>query len=232
MQERSSSVLPAWVLRGWPHVRAALILALCGVAVVAALPSPGPSAKKLMKDEAGQQELRQWVTILGNFGWHTDEDTLADQVMVLSKTSRSAKSSITKPFRPFFRLTGTWQGWGLFAYPDTHPHSMIIEVAPVRGDYEVIYDSRDPELRWMGPTLHFRRVRALYNPGRKPPAAYRHFVEWLSTKAFEDYPDAARMRVSFVRERTAMPWEEAVERKTLKRKFRRVHTRSVDEEAP
>lgn len=230
MQERIRRALPPWVGHAWPHVRAVAVLALCVVAVIAALPMPGPSAKKLMKDEAGQQELRQWVEILGNLGWQTDEDTLADQVMVLATTSRSARNVVVDPFKPFFRITGTWQGWGLFAYPDTHPHSFRVEVGPEKGAYTVVYDSRDPQTRWMGPALHFRRVRALYNPGRKPPGTYKSFSRWLSEQAFEDFPEADRMRVSFQRQRTPLPWETVQDPPKVKTRFRRIHTRPGPEE--
>ncbi|MFK7930262.1 MAG: hypothetical protein AB8H79_18890 [Myxococcota bacterium] len=209
-----------------------MILCLCTVTVIAALPMPGPSAKKLMKDEAGLQELRQWVGILGAWGWHTDEETLGEQVMVLAKTSRSARNTVVDPCRPFFRLTGTWQGWGLFAYPDTHPHSLHVQVAPARGGYDSVYESRDPDLRWMGTTLHFRRVRALYNPDRKAPGPYRYFTRWLSERAFEDYPDAERVRVSFTRQRTPLPWEDASDVTPSKPRFRKVHHRPKNEDTP
>jgi hypothetical protein len=189
------------------HLRAGLITSVCLVATCAAFPMPGPATEKALTDEAGQAELRQWIGLLHNVGIELTTDELGAWVMWVARGSRKIRATVIAPFNQFFRLTATQQGWGLFAYPDTHPHTLMVQGAASAGPYRDLYVSQDPEHRWLAGTLHYRRIRALYNPGRRPPRTYGPFVTWLAARAFEDHADVDRVQVHFTRARTTLPWE-------------------------
>lgn len=210
------------------HLRTVLIAAVCFVATCAAFPMPGPSTSKALKDPAGVQELDQWVQLLGGLGIEVTPEQLSEVVMWVATTSRSSRNTIVDPFRPFFRITATTQGWGLFAYPDTHPFTMVVEKAPRMGGYDIVYRSHDWDHQWMGGTLHYRRVRALYNPGLRTPRTYKPFATWLAGHIFDADPDATRVQLYFTRQRTPLPWQEP-EPPEERKHHRQVRTRSSHE---
>ena len=213
------------------HVRVVLIAAVCFVATCAAFPMPGPATDKALQDEAGQAELNSWIELLGNIGINTTTEELSAWVMWVSRTSRAARNAVVDPVKPVFRVTGTQQGWGLFAYPDTHPHTLVIQGAPHGGPYRTLYRSHDWEHQWLHGRLHYRRIRALYNPGQRPPRTYGNFVTWVSGMAFDDFADVDRVQVYFTRQRTRLPWEPPPE-PVSKPRHRKVRTRATDGGAP
>lgn len=202
--QSDSAEAPGWLA----HLRAAFVLVLVSVCLLAALPMPGPHTRSALDDPAGRRELDQWVDLLGGLGIRTTRDELADYVMIVARGARSTRSTVLRPFGPLFRITAAQQGWGLFAYPDTHPHALVIEAR--RGDPDgwfVLYDSADPRSRWMADVITYRRIRATYNPAIRPPSGYSGFATWIASRVFLADEDVEEVRVLLRRQRTLLPGE-------------------------
>lgn len=203
MQSERTDALRGRILA---HVRAIFVVTLVGVCLISAMPMPGPGARSALEDPAGKQELAQWVSLLGGIGIQTDQEELGDIVMAFSKGSRGTRRWLLTPFRPLFRITAAQQGWGLFAYPDTHPHSLLVTIK--RDDkWSTVYDSADPEKRWSGHLIHYRRIRATYNPAIRPPSSYSGFVTWIAARAFAEDPSIQAVAVKMRRSHTVLPGE-------------------------
>lgn len=195
------------------HLRAVVIFGVCFIAIWGSLPMPGPGSKKALADPIAQEELQTWVELLDGVGWKTDKESLGDIVLGFGKGMRTVKGAIIDPIKPFFRITATWQGWGLFAYPDTFPHTLVVEGQAADRTWDTLHHARDDRSGWRAGLLHYRRVRALYNPGRKAPRTYRPMVTWLASRIFEDHPEFQRVRVRFTRQHTTLPGEERPDEK-------------------
>jgi hypothetical protein len=188
-----------------PHARAAAVLLAGAVALLGSVPMPGPSSRGTLTHPDTRQELADWVGLLANVGLRTDIDALGEQVFAVGQAARTARRWTVGWFDPVIRLTGTNQGWGLFAYPRTRPFRLEIVVRRGRGPFEPVYVALDPERDWRAGWLQFRRVRALVAPARRPPSTYEPVVTAVAERLFAEDPTIAEVRVHFVQLRVAPP---------------------------
>lgn len=229
MQDDSTPLLQ----RVLPHLRAVGVLVLVFTAIVGSVPMPGPSSKRMLTSKTAEEELNTWVGILSNVGIETDKDQLGDFVLEVGKWARGSKRNALYPFQPLIRLTQTQQGWGLFAYPDVRPEALVVTVRRGRTPrYDVLYDAQDPEKRWRASWLHFRRVRALYNPGTHPPRTYSDVVDWLAERVWEEDPEATQVKVWITQTHTVLPGEEREAEPDRKRHTKRRVRPKDEEDAP
>lgn len=189
-----------------PSLRAALLAVVVFVHGVAASPlPPSPSSAKALANPIAVEELNGWVRLLGGLGVETNREQLTELAVESSIVTSELRSAVMKPFRPLLRITGTGQGWGLFTYPNTHPHRLVIEVER-DGKFEVVYRALDPEHAYLEPQLTFRRVRGVYDDNAsKVRPSYESFARWVARHAFEDWPDATRVRVKMIRTHVVTP---------------------------
>jgi hypothetical protein len=191
-------------------VRAAGIAFVVGVNFLAALQLPKITDRSLQSPD-GVRELALWVDILGGLGVEIGPEELGQQAKAVVNGPRRLRAWLTKPFGTWFKITGTHQGWGLFAYPDAHPFKLRITVsnAPtMRGEEPtLLYMSHDSAHQWMGSLIHYRRFRGLYNPRGKKPAKWNSLTCHLASRALEDYPDLQLFRMEALRSETLLPWE-------------------------
>jgi hypothetical protein len=193
-----------------PSLRAALLAVVVFVHGVAASPlPPSPTTPKAMANPIAVEELNGWVTLLGELGVKTTRAELTDLAIESSTVTSELRTAVIKPFRPLLRITGTGQGWGLFTYPNTHPHRLVIEVER-DGKFEVVYRALDPDHTYLEPQLTFRRVRGVYDDNAsKVRPSYESFARWVARHAFEDWPDATRVRVKMIRTHVVTPGQAA-----------------------
>lgn len=188
------------------HVRAvviALVLVVNGVAA-----SPMPKSVKLSHFETAIaiEELDRWVGLLRSAGLTLTRPELAAHAYAIGTFFADVRGTLLGPFKGWFRVTGTGQGWGLFTYPDSYPHQLVIDVRPAAGEWRSVYAALDPDAAWRRSQLAYRRVRGVYDGNtRKPGASYDHFVAWAGKHALAEFPDAAEARVGFVRTHSTMP---------------------------
>jgi hypothetical protein len=188
------------------QLRAGLILLALVVYGIAASPLPRSMKRSQFDTPMAIEEVDQWVGILGAAGIPITRAALSDDAFAVGTVFADLRSALLGPFKGWFRITGTGQGWGLFTYPDIFPHQLVIEVRPKGGTFAPIYAGLDPDAAWMRPQLAYRRVRGVYDGNTtKPGASYDNFVHWIGRLALADFPDSAEVRVGFVRTHTTMP---------------------------
>jgi hypothetical protein len=193
----------------WPAVRAAGIAAVLFVHGLATLPLPHSMRRASFDEPVAQEELSAQARLLRRIGVNVTTEELVD-VMFRSGTAWvSVYNAVLKPVEPAFRITGTGQSWGLFTYPDTFPHQLIVEVRSSKsGPWATLFAGLDPEHRWMRDVLAYRRVRGVYDgQTTKPGASWNNLTKWLARRAFTEDPAVQTVRVSFRRFHTVKPGE-------------------------
>lgn len=191
----------------WAEVRAALLAGVLAAAGVAAIPSPAHLSWTVLKDPLAAEELDRWVVILRRLGLDVDQRWVGDLAIGFSQRARAARKRAVAPFQPFARVTQTGQGWGLFAYPDTHPFRLEIAMRRAKGGWEDLYRGGDAERAFLAPQLHYRRLRGVWSPIRRRPSAWGRFADWTAEQVFAAHDDAVLARVRVVRTHTVLPHE-------------------------
>ena len=108
----------------WAWIRALLITLIVGMNFIQASPAPGKvDKKKATTDPIAMEELGRWVQLFSWFGIQRTPAEIAEFAGSFPDEWRAWKRTITTPMKPFWKMTATQQGWGLFTYPDTHPYS-------------------------------------------------------------------------------------------------------------
>ncbi len=184
-----------------PRLRAALIALAILVYGVAAAPIPQAVKKKHVFSPSGRDELQRWVKVLDDLGLEFTVKELGLEVVELAQPITHARQVVLTPFKPWYRITGTGQRWGVFAYPDTRPHRLT--VACDAGDgFETLFASGDPEHDWASVRFRHRRMRGVWDgvaKRKKPGAVYEDFVDLVATWVEEEHPACRTLRVSYWR---------------------------------
>jgi len=182
------------------QLRAAAITLVLLVHGIAVLPVPHVVRPHELDDPVARAEVTRWAERLTGVGYPISPDELGAEVVRWSTRLGRAHRTALLPMRPWFRWTGTGQGWALFANPDTHPSRM--EVAVVRGGQEqLVYRRLDPDLGWLRDPLAYRRVRGVYDATsarHRPTAASRRLADWLEDEARRSDPTVEGVLVRFV----------------------------------
>jgi hypothetical protein len=202
------------------HVRAALIAFALLVHGIAASPLPKSVRRAQFDTPIAQEEIGRWVHLLTSVGIVTTHAEIAEASITYGTALADLRTTLLGPFRPWFRISGTGQAWGLFTFPDTFPHQLTVEIER-GGTWERIFAGLDDDATWMRTTLAYRRVRGVYDGNtRKPAKSYDNLANWLAARALADFPDATAARIGFVRFHTKAPGEPPDTEQTVK--FQRV----------
>ncbi len=191
----------------WPSIRATLIALVLLWHGLLASPIPSSVNAKTFDNPIAEAELQRWTQLLGQAGFETTPQQL--EVLVIEHASGLAagKKAALKPLRPIQRVLGIGQAWGLFTYPNTYPHQMVISIRDRPSEpWRTIYAALDPEHDWRKSHFVYRRIRGVYddNASNTRPS-YGNFVDWVATMAFEDFPEANEVRVHMIRRHVKPP---------------------------
>lgn len=196
-------------LRTWLHLRAAFVAFHLLAIVLVALPAVGGGLNRDAWSSATvQAELRAWAHRLNALGAEFTVDQLQDRLWRLAVRYERGRRDVLAPFVPYLRYTGTAQFWRMFVAPHRYPGRLRIEVD--RGDgFEPIYEARSSTWAWRRAMLDHARMRSAVFRAAWPHfrVSRRELVSWLERLAASDFPDAQRLRVSFLRYRTRSPEE-------------------------
>ena len=188
-------------------LRAAFITLALAVHGLAAAPLPHAVTKQDLKNPVSAEEVERWASRLTAMGYAVTPEELSEQVISVTSVIAGIHRAPLKPLRPIFRLTGTGQGWGLFANPDNFPSRLEIRVKRADGTWSTVYRRLDPEHRWAVDLLTYRRVRGIYEAdgfGKKPSSNYRRFADWIGERLLQADPDAQEVEVRMMRTHTTL----------------------------
>lgn len=193
-------------LPGWPSVRAALIAAALVANGLMALPLPKSVKRSNFDLPVAREELAAIRGHLGRLGVELTHEELADAFVAWGRPLAEARGWLTEPLKHPFRILGMGQSWGLFTYPDTWPHRLVVEARPKGGVYERLYAGLDPEHDWRRDVFVYRRVRGVYDGNtNKPGASWNNFARWTADRVFEEFRGYDEVRVFFERFHTVPP---------------------------
>lgn len=175
-----------------------------------AMPSVGGGMnRQAWKQPTVQGEFRAWSERLGRWGLDLPPDELEARAWDFAVGYERGRARVLRPFRGYFEVLGTWQSWKMFVAPHRYPARLEIHVRTPGEDWRPVYVARSDEHEWMRRWLDHDRFRAAvfryawdhYRGTR------RQFADWVADRAAVDFPEAAQVRVSFVRYRTPSPEE-------------------------
>lgn len=194
---------PSWLR----NTRAFILLLVIVVHGIFAAPLPRAVKLRDMQRPAGVEEIDRWLSLFASVGFTPARKDFEAWVVDSTSFWGGWHEAFKKPFRPVMRMTGTGQGWALFAAPDTHPHRLEVFVR-VGGDWSLIYRRFHPQASWNDGIFRFRRVRGVYDSStQRQLPSYKAFSAWVAEQALADYPQATGAKVQMVRTHTTVPGE-------------------------
>jgi len=184
-------------LDSWPAWRAVLITVVLFAECVDALPLPVLDESDL-EHQVAYDEIRRWRSALSVVGVSLTEEEMIALGLSVGATSISFRRWSMAPIRPFNRVFGIGQAWGLFAYPDPYAGRLTVEVSESDGQWREFFRAPDEGTQRWRQVLRYRRIRGVYDDSgdrRRPTALYGRFVDWVAFEIFETYPDVVSVRV-------------------------------------
>ncbi len=182
-----------------------------GVEGILAAPIPHAMKRSSLNEPIAREEIAAQVQLLAGLGVTVSSDQLADALYESGAAWAAAYHAVVDPVEPLLRITGTGQGWGLFTYPDTYPHQLVVDVRRSHsGPFVMLYGGLDPEHDWKRDVLAYRRVRGVYDgQTAKPGASWNNLTKWLAGEACAEDSLVTAVRVSFTRFHTVRPGQAA-----------------------
>lgn len=174
-----------------------------------ALPSAGGAMNRsAWQSETVQGEFRTWTARLQSLGVKITVPQLEDRLWTFAQRYEHGKHKVLEPLRPYYKYAGTGQSWRMFVAPHRFPGRLIIEIQQ-DDEWTPIYVARSDEHTWRRRPLDHDRMRS--SVFRYAWKHFRHgrkrFTEWVAREVAHDFPEATRVRVSFLRYRTPTPAE-------------------------
>jgi hypothetical protein len=191
----------------WAQWRAVILGFVVLVHGIRVAPLPHKVHAHELKDPVAQEEVARWSERLSSLGYPIEPEELGTRVVEVTELISSTHRGLTQPFRPWFRWTGTDQGWALFANPDTHPSRLRIDGVGPAGR-RVLFQSGDPEHTWLLAYLKHRRLRPIFDAAsvrRRPNGPYRRLVDWIWSRAQVDHPDLSRIEAVLLETHPVLP---------------------------
>lgn len=195
-------------LSGWDHARAVILAVVLAGQVVYALPLPPAVSASELRAPLRARELAAWRDALAGLGIDLSVDALARFTVTWSRRTSALHEALKAPFAPMFSVTGTNQAWALFAAATTTPDRLVVAIDDGRGGgWRVVSRRLDPRYPWLADPLRYRRIRGVWDamPDRARPA-YEGLTQWIARRAFDAFPEAARVRVTIERGTSVYPW--------------------------
>ena len=194
----SDPLTPSASFRIWDHLRALFVGVHLVLITVMALPNPSRVSEKDLKDPALQEVFADWRGVLAGIGVQLSVDETNALAMSFANQYMDARGVVLKPFRPYFRYTGTTQSWQMFGYLNRSPARLSIEVFRPGESWTPLFLARDPVHDWRKALFDSERVRGMMNrySWKEKKRSYNTFVDWLACEVARDLPDATSVRIS------------------------------------
>lgn len=210
----------------WAYVRAALIALVLLAQWADAMPLP-ELKKRDLDNPIAQDELRRWQGVLAGLGVELTTEELAQWGLDVGQSMRKGRRAVLSPWAPFRRITGTGQGWGLFAYPDPYAGRLVVAERLQDGAWETFYTAPQTEGGLLARQLRYRRIRGIWDDAGdrvRPRDVYDRFATWIARRRFEERADLELVEVRLDLHRVETPG--AGEEPPDKRRHARVRRRA------
>jgi len=208
-------------MREWvPHLRAAFVLFHLLAVILMAIPAPAGGMKKsAWKDPTVQSEFAAWTDRFNALGAGITQEEFETELWDFALGFMKVRTTVLKPFQPYYHWAGTWQTWRMFIAPHRFPARLHIDVLeqPEVGEraWRTVYVARSTEHDWLKTELDQERMRsAMFRYGWSSyKRAWSEFADWAAVRAAADFPDATMIRLRMWKQRTRTPEEvrEAIE---------------------
>lgn len=185
----------------WPHVRAVLIALHVMSLVVLSLPDQGAVHNRRRWVTANARaDLRQMSARLTAWGWPMDEHQLERRLWDLGTAYLQFQRPLAAPFVLYAQLSGSRQGWRMFASPQRHPAELHVDVLR-DGAWETIYRPHSERHAWNREQFEHNRFRKFLGRFARGfvPRDYRQTARWVARMAAVEHPDVAEVRVRLLR---------------------------------
>jgi hypothetical protein len=191
----------------WPHVRAGLVALHVLSLVVLSLPGQGAvHDPRRWQTENARADLRQMAARLTAWGWSIDEHGLERALWSTGDAYLRVQRPVAAPFEVYAELTGSRQGWSMFASPQRHPAELHVDLEQ-DGAWQPLYRPHSDAHAWNRKQLEHNRFRKFLGRFARGfhPRHYDQAARWLATKAAREHPEASRVRVRLWRYATLPP---------------------------
>ena len=181
-----------------PHLRATLILLHLVAITLMALPAPvGADKTSHYQGPEAEAQLAQIVNALDRVGIEATGDDVVDLSLAVARPVMAARRAVLNPFRPYYTLAGTRQGYWMFSGTSLYQNRLHVEVRD-RGEWRTLYLAGAPNARWRGATFNHELTRSLLfrYTERRYRKRWNAVADWIAEEAAMDHPTVDRVRVS------------------------------------
>ncbi len=166
------------------HLRAGLLAALLLSHGLVALPlGPRVTAKSIAEPRA-QREVDGWMALAGPLGF--SREGFIDTVIAGSDLLVSTDRRVVGPMAKRWKLLGIGQAWALFAVPIDTPRTLEVSGIDAQGRH-LLYRRHDPEHAVLADVFGYRRVRGVYDRGKRT-RSYRELATWTAATLMAQDP--------------------------------------------
>jgi hypothetical protein len=143
-----------------------------------------------------------WVQdTLSTLGFRHSREAIESASIETTSRLVAVRNTIVKPFQPAMRALGSYQSWALFQVGSRDCFRIHVDSRAAGSDWMVVYRAQGEDRVDLADTLHYRRVRGVYNPGIDSGVSpqYDGFVTWLARRVFAADASATDLRVRMQR---------------------------------
>lgn len=190
----------------WPQVRAALILFHVASMLVLSLPDASAFQDRRWQNENARDDLRKMAERLNAWGFHTDASALEQDLRSVANRYVRVQQVIATPFQSYAALTGSRQGWSMFASPQRHPAELHVDMLQ-HGEWQALYRPHSNAHDWKRAQFEHNRFRKFLGRFARgfQIAHYDQAAHWVATRVALEHPAATTIRVQLYRYATLSP---------------------------
>lgn len=192
----------------WPQLRATLILFHVVSMLVLSLPNASAFQDGRWQNENARDDLRKMAQRLNGSGWNTDAETLERELRSVANRYVRVQQAVATPFEVYAALSGSRQGWSMFASPQRHPAELHVDM--LQGDrWQALYRPHSDAHDWNREQLEHNRFRKFLGRFARGFRIehYNQAAHWVATRAAREHPAASTIRVQLYRYATLAPEE-------------------------
>lgn len=185
-----------------PHLIAAAVAWHALAMVLDATPDTSAGLKRqAWKEATVQAEFASYAAMLG-----VEEPAFEDQLWTLAVGWNDARAALIAPFHRYLGWVHCQQSWQMFVAPHTTPSRLQIQELDPTGEWQTLFEERDPDHAWMAPAFATERMRASIFRWSWPSyeAGYKRGCQALANLRFSESPTTS-VRCRFYQARSPSP---------------------------